>query len=118
MIDVNRGDNTGKPSEGEQLLQLFVRHMMPELAHEPDERMALRKALLLLILCTQDDSRFGTEELIQFLLGAFEPLSGAFDEHKHPLYREHMAARAANGDKLVINVGKSLIDELRAEANL
>jgi hypothetical protein len=118
MIDVNRGDNKGKPSEGEQLLQLFVQRMMPELAHESDERIALRKALLMLILCTQDDARFGTEELIQFLLGAFQPLSSAFDGHKHPLYREHAAARGVSGDKLVITVSKALVDELRSEQNL
>jgi hypothetical protein len=118
MIDVNRGDNKGKPTQGEQLLQLFVRHMMPELAHEPDEKLALRKALLLLILCTQDEARYGTEEFIQYLLGAFQPLAGAFAEHKHPLYREHLAARAASGDKLVLTVGKALVDELRSEPNV
>ena len=118
MIDVNRGDDGGKPSEGQRLLQLFVQRMMPELAHEADEKLALRKALLMLILCTQDDARYGTEELIQFLLGAFEPLSGRFAEHKHPLYREHSAARAANGDKLVLTVGKALIDDLRSQQNL
>jgi hypothetical protein len=118
MIDVNRGDGSGKPTEGEQLLQLFVHQMMPELAREPDQLLALRKALLLMILCTQDDARFGTAEFIQYLLGAFEPLAGAFVSHKHPFYREHNAARAASGDKLVLTVGKALIDELRAGTDL
>jgi hypothetical protein len=118
MIDVNRGDGSGKPTEGEQLLQRFVHRMMPELARETDQSVALRKALLMLILCTQDDARFGTEEFIQYLLGAFEPLAGAFAEHKHPLYREHTAARAASGQKLVLIVGKALIDELRSEPSI
>jgi hypothetical protein len=117
VIDVNRDDESGKPTEGERLLQLFVQRMMPELAHEADEKLALRKALLLLVLCTQDDARHGTDELIQFLLGAFAPLSGRFVEHKHPLYRGHSAARAASGDKLVLTVGKALVDELRSQQN-
>jgi hypothetical protein len=125
MIDVNRGEQDSQPlrdqpSHGEQLLQLFVRHMMPELENETDERLALRKALLLLILCVQDEAQFGTEELIQYLLGAFPPLATEFDEHKHPLYRQHSAARAASqsGEKLVLIVGKSLIDELQAKPSL
>ena len=118
MIDINREDDQPAPTEGQQLLQKFVRRMMPDLAHEPDKGLALRKALLLLVLCTQDDARFGTEDLIQFLLGAFEPLAGAFEDHKHPLYREHLAARAASGDKLVLTVGKALIDDLRSQPNL
>ena len=118
MIDVNRTGGSGKPSDGEQLLQRFVHQMMPELAREPDQSTALRKALLLLILCTQDDARFGAEEFIQYLLGAFEPLASAFTDHKHLLYREHCAARAASSDKLVLTVGKALIDELRAGPDL
>ena len=74
-----------------------------DLRSEPDERVALRKAILALLVLHDDDDISAVEALRMYLLVQFPPLADAFSDHKHPLFgTEVMRARVGENFRLLM----------------
>lgn len=63
----------------------IARAVMTDLAEEQDAVVALRKAILALLLLHDEDTIPEIEDLRAYLLLEFSPLADAFYEHKHAL---------------------------------
>lgn len=73
--------------------------IIAELADEPDETLALRRALLHAILLLEDEKSPAVRDFVDYLLVEFRPLAAAFIDEKHPYLSafETMRARLPNG---------------------
>lgn len=96
------------------LTQYVSRLMMHDLNAETDERQALRKALLTLILAVQDGAPERVRELIDYLVMGFKPLAGGFRDHTHPFRGQHSLtrARAPEAEHVFLMVPQGMIDEI------
>ncbi|OGC62582.1 hypothetical protein A2264_01105 [candidate division WWE3 bacterium RIFOXYA2_FULL_46_9] len=91
----------------------LTRLIMGELEREPDEVVALRKALLLLILLVQDDASPCGKELTEYLLLGFQPLAAHFKEQAHPFYKDEIVGRARDqNDQVLLVVSKTLVESI------
>lgn len=94
------------------------RLMVDELQREPDEVVALRKALLLLILLVQDGASPCGKELTEYLLLEFKPLAAHFKEHAHPFYKDEIVGRARDqNDQVLLVVSKTLVESVLPDRN-
>jgi hypothetical protein len=70
-----------------------VEAVIPDLSAEPDEQVALRKALLALIQLTQDEVSEDVSAFVDYLLYAFPPLSGSFVDDRQPFISDEEVTR-------------------------
>lgn len=108
--------NKKKKSEdaGELLTHLVVRKLWPRLEDKSDVK-ALRKALILLILATQDNANPGVTELIQGLLTQFHPLLKAFEKGWAQFSKEAGIGIARDHEKILLVIEKAFVDALLKE---
>jgi len=85
-----------------------------DLAGETDDRMALRKAMLTLIMLTQDGAGRVAKEFIEFLITDFPALSDHFSAtHDHPLFAKNTVGRRHSDDEgVVLSLDKTLVDSI------
>ena len=73
---------------GMSLTALMTNEVVKELPTRSSEADALRLALIHSILLLQEHEEPETKNYCTFPLKDFEPLAGAFREHKHPYFGE------------------------------
>jgi hypothetical protein len=85
-----------------------------ELARDDDERRALRKSLLGLILMTRDGSSAAAKDFGDYLLKEFPALADQFSRtHDHPLFGTHTVGRRVSADEgLVLALEKELVGSM------
>lgn len=73
--------------------------IITELGEEPDESVALRRALLHMVLLVEEAKDPALRDFVDYLLVDFRPLAGAFADEKHAYLAafETMRARLPNG---------------------
>lgn len=97
----------------EMLRSHIADSLMEELDSEDDESVALRKALLLLIMLVQDEAPPTGTAIIQKLLTEFPPLSEYFIRNDFQLLRDLMIGRRIDdNNNLVLTMPREYADSL------
>ncbi len=95
-----------------EVLQVRLgKSLKKELARDDDERRALRKSLLGLILMTRDGSSAAAKDFGDYLLKEFPALADQFSvTHDHPLFGTHTVGRRVSHEEgLVLALDKELV---------
>ncbi|MDB5344236.1 MAG: hypothetical protein JWP89_2613 [Schlesneria sp.] len=115
MSETN-GDDLADPADVKHIIDLrLFEALKKELHGSTKEKLALRKALLLLIAMSVDDLGEPGRRYIDWLLTEFAPLADSFSkEHTHDFIGENFIARVLEhkGEHLTVVVPKSLLDDL------
>src|SRR6267142_4591298 len=104
--------NPGGPLPLELFRARLMREVKADLSREKDDRLALRKALLSLIMMTQDGAGPIGKQFIEYLIQEFPPLAGHFSAtHDHPIFGEHKVGRRYSKDQgLVLSIAKKIAE--------
>jgi hypothetical protein len=103
---------------GKLLLELLrsrlSANVRKDLAGETDESLALRKALLTLIMLTQDGAGSVAKEFIEYLVTDFPAVADHFSAtHDHPLFTKHtVGRRRSDKEGVVLSLEKTLVDSI------
>lgn len=100
----------------ELLNSMIVEKAIAELESETDKLLACKKALITLILLTQDDSSLTFERYILYLLKKFEPINEGFINNTHEFIFEEGIMRAMDANQKIKlffseNLFKKLVEE-------
>lgn len=110
-----------KPNEAVGVLNLellrlrLLKRVLRDLKSESDDHLALRKALLTLILMTQDDAGVPAQEFIKHLIRDFKPLTEHFTSSgHHPLFSKHRIARrlSEDGRDVLLAMDRKLVESV------
>jgi hypothetical protein len=108
--------------EGRFVLELCRTRLMDlvrgDLAAEPNEQLALRKALITLIMMTQDGATPIAKKFIEYLIQEFPPLARYFSgTDDHPFLDNHTVGRRYSEDDggIVLALKKNLVDSILKE---
>lgn len=114
-VSENNGQESGDEGDVRQILNVrLLAAMKAELGAEENQRAALRKALLFLILTTQDSADEAGRDVIDYLLKDFSPLADRFRKNLHSFCNGHPVARGQSKeeDHLILGLPKDLVNEL------
>ncbi len=103
---------------GKLLLELLrarlSANVRKDIDDEKDESLALRKALLTLIVMTQDGAGQIAKKFIEYLITEFPALADHFSTtHDHPLFAKHKVGRRhSDSEGVVPSLEKTLVDSI------
>ncbi|MEA3028723.1 MAG: hypothetical protein QOG13_48 [Sphingomonadales bacterium] len=96
----------------EIFLARLIERLKSELSVEADDAMALRRAILGLLVAAQDADRRAIKRLAAFLLEEFAPLAGHFNQDRHALLSEFDIMRHRDGEIAELMFPEALLDEI------